>query len=153
IEQREINLWDAQRASSGNAYLVSFRDYSAQYEGVIENAVNDGTGADPIAVGTYTGPSDATFIVKLTAGGGSGTATFQWKKDDAAFSGNIVTSSTPFTMQDGVQVYWPVGPTYTNGDIWSICVQARVAGGLPRYEFWPHQQAAHVYPFLYESRP
>jgi len=42
--------------------------------------------------------------------------------------------------------------SYTAGDIWSVCVQALVNGGLPRYEFWPHQQANHVYPFLYEIR-
>jgi len=152
IEQREINIWDAQRASTGNAYLVSFHDYSAEYGGTVENAVNDGVGADPVATGTYTGPADATFIIECLLGGGSGTATFQWKKNEGSFNGPIVTSTTNIDLQDGVQVYWPDDVTYTAGDIWSVCVQALVNGGLPRYEFWPHQQSNHVYPFLYEIR-
>jgi hypothetical protein len=54
---------------------------------------------------------------------------------------------------DGIQLSFPTGATYVNGDTFIIQGTAISNAGLPRYELWPHQQANHVYPFLYEARP
>ena len=82
VNQSEINIWDAQRASVGNSYCVSFRDYSSSQVGVVEQPIQvDGSGPDPISGGTYVGPSNAIFTVEITTGGASGTAVFRWKKN------------------------------------------------------------------------
>lgn len=156
IEQKEINIWDAQRGNVSNAYVVSFRDYTTAQVGIVDDPLQvDGSGPDPISAGTYLGPANAVFTVEITTGGASGTAVFRWKKNSGSYTSSVTTDSDGFAqdLQDGVQVAFPTGNTYVLGDIWIIQCTAVPNAGLPRYELWPHQQANHVYPFLYEARP
>lgn len=151
--QQELNAWDAQRANSGQAYLVAGRDYSSSSVGTVSAVVQSiGTGDDPVSGGTYTGAQDAVFTIQCTTGGVSGTAEFKWKKDEGTWTLGVVTSNLAQDLQEGVTVYWPDVLVYVVGDVWVIRVSAANAVGLPRYELWPHNKANYVYPFLYEAR-
>lgn len=155
VQQSEINIWDAQRGNVGNAYVVSFRDYTTSQVGVVASPLQVlGAGPDPISAGQFLGPADAVFSVEITTGGASGTAVFRWKKNDGSYTSLVTTDASGFAqdLQDGVQVAFPTAQTYVLGDIWIIRCTAIPNAGLPRYELWPHQQTNHVYPFLYEAR-
>lgn len=151
--QAELNSWDAQRASVGNVYTVVSRDYTTNYAGNIGLPVQIiGTGAAPVSSGAFTGPVNALYTIQITGSGASGVATFQWKVNNGAFSGNITTSTLAFTMAQGVSVYFPASGTYTNGDTFILQCTAVPQVGLPRYELWPHYQGAYDWPFMYISR-
>lgn len=156
VQQQEINIWDAQRANTGNVYVVSFRGYTQSQVGVVQQPLQiTGTGAAPVAGGIYTGPSDALFTVTITLGGVSGTAQFSWSKQGGGSASGVVTDPNgyPQALMDGVYVSFPTGQTYDLNDIFIVQTGAIANPGLPFYELWPHQQAQHVYPFLYECRP
>lgn len=154
VQQQELNIWDAQRATTGQAFAVAFRDYTAVRNGIVASPLQVfGTGSDPTSSGSYSGPNDATFTVEVTTGGIAGVAQFRWKKDAGSYTSGVTALSAGNTLQDGVVVSWPAGPAYTLGDIWVVNTTAIQSAGLPRYEIWPHQEAQYVYPFLYESRP
>jgi hypothetical protein len=151
--QQELNAWDAQRANSGQAYLLAARDYSKSSSGTVTALTQvTGTGPDPVITGTYTGATDAIFTIECTTGGAALTAVFRWKKADGSWTSNVTTDTLAQDLQEGVQVYWPDTVVYVDGDVW--VTQARVVNsvGLPRYELWPHNKANYVYPFLYEAR-
>jgi len=160
IQQIELNTWDAQRSSRGQAYVVAHRDYSRGYVGKIQQPVKAaGCGATPSATSPvaitpfgYTGPADAIFSVQTVVGGQTGTATYQWKKNTGPWTTGITTSIDPQDLQDGVQIYWPTGVDYLANSVYVIVCTAGSNPGLPRYEIWPHQTAAYVYPYLYEAR-
>ena len=154
--QNELNAADAQRANTGNAYLVAWLDYTEAQIGVVAQPVQvDGTAAnpDPGSSGTYTGPNDALFTVEVTTGGITGAAVFQWKKDAGSYTTAVTTAATAQELQDGVNVFWPTGVIYVVNDVFVIRVTAGSNPGSPRYEVWPHQKAEYVYPFLYWKRP
>jgi hypothetical protein len=153
IQQGELNTWDAQRSNLGQAYCVASFDYTTDRLGIVA-AVNQssGSGPDPVSTGTFTAPANAIFTVECTLGGITGTATFKWKKNEGSYTSGVLTDSVAQALQDGVQIYWPTAQTYVLGDIWVIQCTATQSAGLPRYEIWPHQTAAYVYPFLYEAR-
>lgn len=152
MHQEELNYIDPQRANTGQAYVVANLDYSLSYQGAVGATVQaTGTGAIPVSGGAYTGPSDVVFTVQITTGGASGTAVYQWKEGSGAFTTGVVTSSIPVQLADGVQIQFPVG-TYNLNDTFVIPCKAITAPGIPRYEIWPHQANAYVYPFLYEQR-
>lgn len=156
VQQSEINIWDAQRANTGNAYVVSFRDYTTSQVGVVGSPLQVlGSGPAPSSAGVYTGPIDAIFTIQVTLGGAPGTATYQWKKNNGAFTTGVLTDAggAAQDLQDGVQIVFPLANVYVLNDTFVIRVTAIPNAGLPRYELWPHQQANHVYPFLYEMRP
>lgn len=156
IDQRELNMRDAQRSSAGSGYCVSFRDYSRSAIGQVAQPIQViGSGDEPISAGTYTGPADAVFTVEITTGGASGTAVFRWKKDEGSYTSTVTTDANGFaqTLQDGVQVAFPTGNTYVDDDIWVVRATAGSAPGTPRYEIWPHEKAQKPYPFLYEQNP
>lgn len=151
--QQELNAWDAQRANSGQAYLLASRDYSKSSTGTLTALTQaTGTGPDPVITGTYTGATDAIFTIECTTGGAALTAVFRWKKADGSWTSGVTTDTLAQDLQEGVQIYWPDTVVYVDGDVW--VTQARVVNsvGLPRYELWPHNKANYVYPFLYESR-
>lgn len=154
--QNILNAADAQRANTGNAYLVAWRDYSTSSIGIVSQPTQvTGTGNSPGSTGTFTGPSNALFTVQVTTAGVPGTAVFKWKKDAGSFTTGVTTdaSGSAQDLQDGVQVYFPTGVSYTLNDVWVIRATAGANAGLPRYEIWPHQTAQYVYPFLYWKRP
>lgn len=150
--QNQLNAADAQRANTGNAYLLAWRDYTTSSIGTVSQPVQvEGSGNDPGSSGTYTGPNNALFTVEITTGGAPGTAVFQWKKDGGSYTTGVTTDSggAAQELQDGVNVYFPTGVSYTLGDIWVIQALAGSNPGVARYEIWPHQQAEYVYPMIY----
>lgn len=155
VQQTEINAVDAQRGNVGNSYVVSFRDYTSSQVGVVGSPLQVlGSGSSPISAGVYTAPADAVFAVEITTAGAAGVAVYRWKKNDGSYTSNVLTDAADAAqdLQDGVQIAFPTSGTYVLGDIWVIKCTAITNAGLPRYELWPHQQSAHVYPFLYEMR-
>lgn len=154
--QNELNAADAQRSNTGNAYLFAWRGYSQDAIGAVAQPVQvTGTGSDPGSAGTYTGPNNALFTVQITTAGASGTAVFKWKKDDGTFTTGVTTDSGGAVqdLQDGVQVYFPTGVTYTLNDVWVIQVTAGANPGNAVFEVWPHIQSQYVLPYLYECVP
>jgi len=154
IQQDELNQVDAQRSNRGQSYLISFRDYSTIQNGTVNAPLQVlGSGPSPISGGVYTGVADAIFTVEITTGGASGTAVFQWKKDNGSWT-TVTTDSGGFSqdLQDGVSIAFPVGPVYVLNDLWVVRTRAIAAVGVPRYELWPHRTSAYVFPYLYESR-
>jgi hypothetical protein len=156
VQQSEINIWDAQRGNIGNSYVVSFRDYTTSQVGTLSQPVQvNGSGAIPSTTGSFTAPSNAIYTVQITTTGTPGTAVYKWSKNNGSYTTNVLTDAggAAQSLMDGINIVFPLGSSYTNGDIFVISGTAIANAGLPRYELWPHQQANHVYPFLYESRP
>lgn len=156
VPQSDLNQRDAQRSNTGNSYAVSFRDYTSTAAGAVGLVVQAvGSGNDPVSGGTYTGPTDATFVVEITTTGTPGTAVYKWNKNGGTYTTGVTTSGagTAQSLQDGVTIQFPLAVSYTSGDVFVFSVQQGSAPGLPRYELWPYQMGNHVYPFLYEARP
>lgn len=152
VQQKELNVWDPQRATTGQAFAVASLDYTANRTGIVNPALQVlGSGNSPTSTGSYTGPNDAIFTIECTLGGAVGVATFRWKKDSGSYTSGVVTSATAQDLQDNTQIYWPSTPI-TLGDIWVVSCLAGQSAGIPRYEIWPYQQAEYVYPYLYISR-
>lgn len=152
FSQNELNAADAQRGNVGNAYVLAWRDYTTTSLGLVaQPVIVDGSGEVPGSSGSYSGPNDALFTIEITTGGAPGTAVFQWKKDDGSYTTGITTSAigAAQALQDGVNVYFPTGVSYTLGDVYVISCQAGANPGTPRYEIWPYQTAQYAYPFLY----
>ena len=153
VQQQELNTWDAQRSSRGQAYVVASRDYSTAQVGIVGSPTPIvGSGPIPTSGGTYTAPADTIFTVVITTGGASGTAIFKWSKDSESYTTGVLTDAAAQSLQDGVQVAFPTGVTYVLNDTFVIQARAVPNAGLPRFEIWPHQTAQYVYPFLYEAR-
>jgi hypothetical protein len=155
VQQSEINMMDAQRANTGNSYVVSFRGYTASQVGVVSNPVQiTGTGAIPTSSGTFTAPINALYTIQITTLGQSGTAVFQWSKNNGVYTTGVVTDpgAAAQSIMDGITVAFPLGVTYNNGDQFIIQGTAISNPGVPLVELWPHQQSNHVFPFLYEAR-
>ena len=153
IQNEEIDMWDAQRSNLSQSYVVSFRDYSTSQVGIVGQPVQIvGSGPAPGSSGTYTAPADAIFTVIVTTGGVSGTADFKWSKQGGTYTTGVLTDDSAVALQDGVNVFWPTGVTYVQGDTFIVRTTAQSAPGVPRYEFWPHQTALYTFPYLYESR-
>jgi len=152
-QQQELNSWDAQRANTGQAYVVASLDYTTNAVGTIRNPVQViGSGAAPLIAGSanYTGAANSIFTVIITSGGASGTAVFEWEKDAGGFTTGVLTDPGALDLSDGVQIFFPAG-TYVVGD--TFVIQAFVVNtvGVPRFELWPHNLSNYVYPYLYEA--
>lgn len=155
VQQFEINIWDAQRGNVGNAYVVSFRDYTTSQVGIVGTPTQIiGSGPDPIQGGVFNAPVNAIFTITCTLGGVAGTATYKWSKNDGTYTTGVITDITGAaqSLQDGVTIAFPAGQTFVINDTWIVQCAAVPNAGLPRYELWPHQETSHVYPFLYETR-
>ena len=156
VHQTELNAIDAQRANSGNAYVVSFRSFSTSQVGTVASPVQViGSGNDPSSGGTYNGPANALFTVEITTSGAPGTAVYRWKKDGGSYTSSVTTDANgdPQELQDGVMITFPTGVSYTLADAWVIRTTALSNAGSPMYELWPHQEAAHVYGLIYAALP
>jgi hypothetical protein len=155
VQQDELNIMDAQRGSTGNAYLVSFRDYTTSQVGIVSNPVQiSGTGAIPLSSGSFTAPVNAIYTVQITTPGQSGTAVFQWSKNNGAYTTGVLTDAggAAQSLMDGITISFPLAVTYNNADQFIIQGTAISNPGVPRVELYPHQQANHVWGFIYEAR-
>lgn len=155
--QPELDLFDAQRANFGQSYVVASLDYSTQRTGFVSNPTQVvGTGPGPQIAGsaTYTGPAAGVYTITITTGGTSGTAVFKWSYNSSTYTTGVTTDSGGGAqdLNNGVQVYFPLGETYVVGDTWTIVTSVVNSNALPRYEIWPHNTAQYVYPFLYIAR-
>lgn len=154
VQQDELNIMDAQRGNVGNAYVVSFRDYTKSQVGIVGTPTQIvGSGPDPVSGGVFTAPANSIFTVTVTTGGAAGTAVYKWSKNDRSYTTGVVSdvNGSAQDLQDGVVVSFPTGQTFILNDTWVISATAIASAGLPRYELYPHQQSSHVYGFLYES--
>lgn len=99
-----------------------------------------GSGTKPKASGIYTGISDALYVVQMTSTAVGGVATFQWKKNEAAYTTGVVTDVTSDgnSLSDGVKLTWSDASTYTSGDLFIIRASATTKPGLMRQELYPH---------------
>jgi flagellar hook-associated protein FlgK len=112
--------------SIGTNAQITDKDYIAA--GKIYNNVgvavpatgNTSTGSITTA-GSYTGADDATYTIRIEAGG----ATFTWKKDDGAWSAppTAISIGSSQTINEGVTLAFNPG-TYVAGDTFTIAVTA-----------------------------
>lgn len=158
LTQVELALIDPQRTDTGQTYAVAFRDYTATYNGTIGPVMPCGAlGSPPISTTTngYSYVAPATYIVRVVAGGVTGTATWQWMRGGMLdWAPTIPTNDSAQDLMDGVQIYWPVsnGP-YTAGDLFIINAVPGVTQGTPRYELWPAPTYnGYVYPYIYIAK-
>lgn len=157
VTEDELNVMDPQRTTSGQTYVVAFKDYTTQYGGVVGPVIPvAATGTAPVSTTTtgYSYVQDATYIIKITSTGAAGTATFQWMRaGQVAFTASIPTdASFAQDLDGGVQVYWPAG-TYNNGDLFVINAKSLVTAGVPRHELWPSPSTSgYLYPYTYIAK-
>lgn len=161
LSQEYLDSIDAQRAMSGNAYgIADFRYGSSPTLGSVSGvsvAVGSNLDPAPVTFGTYTGRTDSIFIITVTTSGITGVAQFSWSKDNGTVNAGIVTTSTAFALQEGVNIQWPVGPLgspllYVQGDVFVCKVRPGFAITQPQYEIWPYGMSQRVYPFMYDKR-
>lgn len=157
ITEEDLALLDPQRANTGQTYAVAFRDYTPVYGGVIGPVIPvAAAGPAPISTTTlgYSYVSNATYIIQITLGGDSGTATFQWMRSgQSSFTGPVLTSDSPADLMDGVQIYWPDGITYIANDLFIINAQSQMVSSGPRFELWPAPTfTGYLYPYIYIAK-
>lgn len=153
LTQAELDRLDPQRVNSGVVYGAAFYDYTANYQGNIQDVLQvGGSGPAPVSTTTtgYTFPTASTYVIQITAGGTVGSVVFEWKQDNGAYTtGVAVLDSNPIDLSNGVQVYFPAG-TYVTGDIFIINATTEPVPSVPRYELWPRPiNAFYVLPYLY----
>ena len=143
---------DPQRSYSGNlATHVVLRDLATDSLGVVGTVIAArGTGNQPISGGTYTGATDAIYTIEMTSA-----TVFKWKKASGSYTTGVTIDSAgiPQDLSDGVQIAFPTGVAYTNGDVFSVSAKALASAGQARYEFWPHIKADECRPYLYLATP
>lgn len=154
----EINAIDPQRTTSGQTYVVAYKDYTSQFGGLVGPVIPvAAVGTTPVSTTTtgYNFIANLTYIVKITSSGAAGTATFNWMQaGQTAFQPSDITTDPDFAqdLSFGVQVYWPAG-TYTSGDLFVINCQSLISSGVPRFELWPTPSTAgYLYPYIYIAK-
>jgi hypothetical protein len=158
VNQEQLDSWDAQRASSGTPYcLADFRYGTNPSLGSVSPAVLAvGTQGDslPVLSGVYTGRTDSIFVITIATGGVTGTATFNWAKDNGTVNAGIISTSDPQELQEGVLIQFPAdtGQVYVQNDVIVCKVRPGLVAGTPQYELWPYGFSSRVYPFLYDKR-
>jgi hypothetical protein len=156
MTQEQLDTYDAQRAWAGNPYGVADYRYStsptAGSVGTCTLAVGTQGDSLPFLFGTYTGRTKSIFVVTVTTGGPTGTAVYSWFKDSAQPNAGILTDNSAFLLQDGVNIQWPLGTNYTQGDVFVVSCTPGFSTQVPMYELWPYSMAQRVYPFIYDKR-
>lgn len=79
--------------------------------------------------GTYTGSSDSTISVEVLTDGTQATATFQWKKDDGAWTGPVTMTGYSQNLTEGVTITFAAGTYWTGQKFWYTVTAARFAIG------------------------
>ena len=158
VSQEQLDSWDAQRASSGTPYCIADFRYGmnptvGSVSGTVQ-AVGPQGDPMPVALGSYTGRTDSIIVVTVATGGVTGTATFNWVKDNGTVNNGLVTTQDPFELQEGITIQWPsdTGQVYVQGDVFVIKIRPGFTAGGPQYELWPYGFSSVVYPFLYDKR-
>lgn len=156
LSQEFVDSVDAQRAQTGNPYgVVDFRYSTSPTVGSVSPlmvAVGSNNDASPLTSGTYTGRTDSLIIITITTGGDSGVAAFTWAKDNGTPNPGIVSTPQPFALQEGVNIQFPSGFNYVQGDVFVCKVRPGFTTSVPQYELWPYSMNQRVYPFLYDKR-
>ncbi|GEM_PF-1319706 len=98
-----------------NAFPFSVNRISPAYRAyprVAGETTNSNFGAGrAVSGGTYSGTSFKHFVMNIQQTGPVGTATFRWSNDGGATfaASNVVTSTSPITLSDGVTVRFTAG--------------------------------------------
>ena len=153
LTQSDLDRMDPQRVKEGVVYGAAFYDYTANYQGNIQDVLQvRGAGPSPVSTTSqgYSFPNASTYTVEITTSGAVGAAVFKWKQDDGAYTtGVAVVDSLPMDLSNGVQVYFPAG-NYVSGDVFIINCTTEPVPSVPRYELWPRPiNAFYVLPYLY----
>lgn len=153
VTENELAVMDPQRTNQGQTYSVVFWGYNSNYGGTISQPIQvNGSGQIPISSteNGFTYVADATYIIQMVTGGGSGEATFQWMRaGQTSFTGPILTSEEAAQLMDGVWLYWPLG-VYVAGDVFVVNCQSNVTESVPIYELWPAPTyQGYIYPYMY----
>jgi hypothetical protein len=150
VDQTVLDFFDPKRSSTGQPVCLSAVDYSPSYAGKVYPAIQaTGTGGAPLASGTYFGATDAVFVVQITSTGIVDVATFQWKKDNGAWTTGVPASSLGNILSEGVALTWPTGVSFTNGDVFVVRTSSVSNPGLPRYEIYPYPSQQTILHFQY----
>ena len=133
---------------------MAYYDTPQNYEGTIAGTLRvKGTGAIPVSTTAqgYSYPQDSIYFIEITQGGVSGTAQFAWGQGTNLTSGaGVLSSPNPINLSNGVQVYFPAGPTYNLADVFVISCSSDTSSSLPRYEMWPRPIGSpFTYPYQY----
>jgi flagellar hook-associated protein 1 FlgK len=112
--------------SIGTNAQIANKDYIAAGEinnnvGMAVPATGNASTGSITTAGPYTDADDATYTIRIEAGG----ATFTWKKGDSAWSApaTAISIGSPQTINDGVTLTFNPG-TYVAGDTFTIAVTA-----------------------------
>jgi hypothetical protein len=157
VTQSELALLDPQRTNYGQTYVASFYDNAPSYNGTVGPIITIvASGAVPASTTTtgYSYVANASYVIQIATTGASGTATFRWmRSDQTGFTGTVLTSTAAVDLQDGVQVYFPAGTSYTANDLFIINCQAQNNPGVPRIELWPAPTVnTYLYPYVYIAK-
>jgi hypothetical protein len=157
VTEADLALLDPQRTNQGQTYGVALRGWTSTFGGTVGPII-------PVAAVGVTNPvsttstgftyvTNATYIIQIVGGGGSGTATFQWMRaGQTSFTGPVTTDTNATDLMDGVQVYFPTG-TYIANDLFIINCQSLVSQGTPLFELWPAPTfSGYLYPYQYYAK-
>jgi len=157
LTENDLAILDPQRTNFGQTYAAVYRGYSNNYGGLVGSTLSVTSPTDPAPISTttlgYSFPANATYIIQVVTGGAVGTATFKWMRSgQTAFSLQQPTTSYPYDLSDGVQVYWPTA-NYVSGDLFVINCTSQVSQGSILYELWPTPSySGYLYPYIYVAR-
>lgn len=151
VNQETLDYYDAQRnRTSGPPACISGIDWTSSYAGKVHPSIQVvGSGPAPTFSGTYTGQTDALYVIKVTAGGGLGAGTATYQKDGGSTTSFTIDAS--ITLPEGVGLTFPDG-VYVLNNVFVVRVSPRPQYGLPRYEIYPHPSTAMVLPVTYSTR-
>lgn len=155
VNREAIDRYDAGRSRLGGPpALLAPLDYSPTFAGSVSPLLRViGAGTRPVAGGSYSGVLDAIFTVQMTSSALGGAATFQWRKNEDAFTVGVVSDTALGNLlSDGVFVLFDATANYTSGDTFIIRASALPTLGTPRMELYPYQASQMVFPYVYVAR-
>lgn len=105
---------------------------SSQAAGTTSRAQKEAYGSASMSVtGSYSGLINRDYVVRITATGAIGAATFEYSDDGGtSIAGSGTTSASPVSLNNGLSVAWTAGVSGTDlfiGDVWRF--KAYLANG------------------------
>lgn len=107
VSNGTIATWASTSGASHTWVTTSGGDYVVVY-------VKGQTYVTPTAGGTYTGSTNDTYTVLMTADGTQATAKFKWKKGSGAYSAEITCTGAAQLLAEGVTVTFNSGSYYAS---------------------------------------
>lgn len=154
VDQSVLDSYDAKRSSSSaQPFCLSLVDYAASYNGKVGPTVVvfENGGMRPSSSGSYTGATDAIFVIVFEFDGPIDVATFKWKKNNGNFTTGVVASSLGNILPEGVTLTWATAGDATLGDTYVLRTTAISNPGLPRFELYPYPTSQTILHYQYLS--